>query len=157
MLAWVAHCIFLFFSFCCLFSYCQVYCTLYSGMQFVYIDSCIVFRLPFRNKMLILILKIYFLILFFTLLLYILYEKVPYTCYMSTGYNTRYTIHHLSKYVNNFYSKQFTTVTTHKNVQNYYNEKWTFNVNTYCNFLYPLKIWNCLNFIRKRRLIFLLN
>ena len=51
------------------------------------------------------------------------------------------------------YEKQFTTVTTHKNVQNYYNEKCTYNVHTHCNFLYALQVWNCLNFIRMRRLI----
>ena len=44
------------------------------------------------------------------------------------------------------YNKQFTTATTHKNVQNYYNEKSTCNVNTYCNLLYALKVWNRLNF-----------
>ena len=43
---------------------------------------------------------------------------------------------------------------THKNVQNYYNEKCTYNINTHCNLLYALKVWNCLNFIRKRILIF---
>ena len=52
------------------------------------------------------------------------------------------------------HDKQFTTVTTHKNIPNYYNEKCTYNVNTHCNLLYALKVWNCLNFIRKRRLIF---
>ena len=41
-----------------------------------------------------------------------------------------------------------------KNVQNYYNEKCTYNINTHCNLLYALKIWNCLNYIRKRRLIY---
>ena len=46
-----------------------------------------------------------------------------------------------------------TTVTTHKNVQSYYNEKCTCNVYTHCSLLYALKVWNCLNFIRKRRLI----
>ena len=30
-------------------------------------------------------------------------------------------------------------------------------VNVHCNLLYTLKVWNCLNFLRKRRLIFLLN
>ena len=40
------------------------------------------------------------------------------------------------------------------NVQNYYNEKCTYNVNTHCNLLYPIKIWNCLNFIRKGRHFF---
>ena len=53
-----------------------------------------------------------------------------------------------------FYDKHFTTVTTHKNVQSYYNEKCTYNVNANCNLLYTLKVWNCLNFIGKRRLIF---
>ena len=53
-----------------------------------------------------------------------------------------------------FYDKQFTMVTTHKNVQNYYNEKCTYNINTHCNLLYAAKVWNCLNFIRKRRLFF---
>ena len=51
----------------------------------------------------------------------------------------------LEKY-KNFYDKQFTTVTTHKNVHNYYNEECTYNVNTHCNFLYALKVWNSLNF-----------
>ena len=55
------------------------------------------------------------------------------------------------------YDKQFTTVTMQKNVQNYYNEKCTYNAIMHWNLLYALKIWNCLNFIRKRRLIFLLN
>ena len=45
-------------------------------------------------------------------------------------------------------------MTTHKNVQNYYNEKYTYNVNTHCNLLYALKVWNYLNFMGKRRLIF---
>ena len=53
----------------------------------------------------------------------------------------------------NFYDKQFTIVTTHKNVQNYHNEKCTYNVNTHCNLLYALKIWNC-NFIQKKSLTF---
>ena len=57
----------------------------------------------------------------------------------------------------NLYDNQFTTVTTNKNVQNYYNEKCTYNVNRHSNLLYALKVWNCLNFIRKRRLFFLLN
>ena len=39
---------------------------------------------------------------------------------------------------------------TQKNVQNYYNEKCTYNVNTHCNLLHKLKVWNCLNFIQKR-------
>ena len=51
------------------------------------------------------------------------------------------------------YGKQFTTVTTHKNVQNYDNEKCTYNVIIHCNLLYAQKIWNCLNFTQKRRLI----
>ena len=45
-------------------------------------------------------------------------------------------------------------MTTHKNVQSYYNENRTYNVNTHCNLLYALKVWNCLNFIRKRKLFF---
>ena len=64
-------------------------------------------------------------------------------------YMRKYPIH-----VKKFYDKQFTTVTTHKNIQNHYNEKCTYNVNTHCNLLYALKAWNCLNFIRKRRLIY---
>ena len=56
-----------------------------------------------------------------------------------------------------FYDKQFTTVTTHKNNQNNYNEKCTYNVNIHDNLLYALKVLDCLSFIRKRRLIFLLN
>ena len=54
--------------------------------------------------------------------------------------------------IKKFYDKQFTMVTTHKNFQNYYNEKCTYNINTHCNLLYAAKVWNCLNFIRKRRL-----
>ena len=42
-----------------------------------------------------------------------------------------------------FMANNFTTVTTHKNVQNYYSEKCTYNVNTHCNLLYALKVWNC--------------
>ena len=42
----------------------------------------------------------------------------------------------------------------HTNVQNYYNEKSTYNVIIHWNLLYALKIWNCLNFNQKRRLIF---
>ena len=55
-------------------------------------------------------------------------------------------------------TKQFTTVSTRKNVQNYYNEKCKYNLNTQCNllYIYSLKIWNCLNFIQKRRLFFCL-
>ena len=45
------------------------------------------------------------------------------------------------------------TVTTRKTVQNYYNEKCTYNVNTYCNLLYALKVWICLNFIHHRSVI----
>ena len=52
------------------------------------------------------------------------------------------------------YGKQFIIVTTNKKVENYNNEKCTYNVNTHCNFLYALKIWNYLNFIRKIRLVF---
>ena len=37
------------------------------------------------------------------------------------------------------------------------NEKSTYNVTIQYNFLYALKVLNCLNFIPKRRLIFLLN
>ena len=46
-----------------------------------------------------------------------------------------------------------------KNAQNYYNEKTiesTYNVNTHCDLLYALKVWNYVNFIRKVRLTFLL-
>ena len=64
-------------------------------------------------------------------------------------------MHHLRKKVKKIYdNKQFIIVTTHKNVQNYNNEKCTYNVNTHCNLLYAVKIWNCLNLARKRRLIF---
>ena len=48
-----------------------------------------------------------------------------------------------------FYDKQFRTVTTHKNFPNYCNKKCTYNGNTHCNLLCTLKVWNCLNFIRK--------
>ena len=34
------------------------------------------------------------------------------------------------------------------------NEKCTYNINAHCNLLYALKVWNCLNFIPKRRLVF---
>ena len=50
----------------------------------------------------------------------------------------------------------YNSIATQK-VQNYYNEKCAYNVNTHCSFLYALKVWNCLNFIRKRRLINMLN
>ena len=39
-------------------------------------------------------------------------------------------------------------------LQNYYNEKCTCNAVIPWNLLYALKIWNCLNFIQKRKLIF---
>ena len=70
----------------------------------------------------------------------------------------KHQIHYVSleKVIKKNYDKQFTTVTAHKNVQNYYNEKCTYNVNTHWNLLYALKIWNCLNFIQKRRLFFCL-
>ena len=62
--------------------------------------------------------EIQFLILFFTLLLHILYEKVPYTCSMKKHHQ----IHYASlEEVKKNHGKQFITVTTHKNVQNYYN------------------------------------
>ena len=54
------------------------------------------------------------------------------------------------------YDKQFPTVTTHKNIQKYYSEKCTYNIITHWNLLYALKIWNCLNFIQKRKLLFCL-
>ena len=74
---------------------------------------------------------------------------------MSTGQNTKYTIHaSLEEVSKKNYDKKFTTVTTHKNVQNYYNEKCTYNIITHWNLLYALKIWNYLNFFQKRRLIF---
>ena len=66
-------------------------------------------------------------------------------------------MHHLRKYVKKCYDTQFATATTHKIFQNYYNKKCAYNVNTHCNLLYALKVWNYLNFIQKRRLIFLLN
>ena len=55
-----------------------------------------------------------------------------------------------------YYGKQLIIVTTHKNVRNYYNEKCTYNVNPHWNLLYALKIWDCLNFIQERSLIFFL-
>ena len=45
-------------------------------------------------------------------------------------------------------------ITTFENVQNYYNENCKYNVNTHWNLIYTLKICNCLNFIKKRRLFF---
>ena len=42
---------------------------------------------------------------------------------MSTGQNTKYTMHHLWNLVKKNYDKQFATVTTHKNDQHYYNGK----------------------------------
>ena len=32
--------------------------------------------------------------------------------------------------------------------------KSTYNVNAHCNFLFALKMWNCLNFIQKRKQFF---
>ena len=40
------------------------------------------------------------------------------------------------------------------NLQDYYSEKCTYNINTHCNLVYARKIWNYLNFIRKRMLFF---
>ena len=64
-----------------------------------------------------------FLILLFTLLLHILFEKVPHACNTSTG--GKHQIHYasLEELSKKICDKQFTTVTTHKNVPNYYNEK----------------------------------
>ena len=74
---------------------------------------------------------------------------------MSHEHRLKHQMHYasLEEASKNFYEKQFTTVTTRKNVQNYYNEKCTYNVNTHCNLLYALNLWNSLNFIRKRWLI----
>ena len=88
---------------------------------------------------------------------YIIWEG---TLYMWHENRVKHQIHYpspeeVSK--KNFYDKQFTTVTGHKNVQNYYSEECTYNVNTHWNLLFTLKVWNCLNFIRKRRLFFLRN
>ena len=83
---------------------------------------------------------------------YIIWET---TLYMQHECREKHQIHYASlEEVKKIYGKRFTTVTTHKNVQNHYNEKWTYNVNTHYNLPYALKIWNCLNFIRKTRLIF---
>ena len=60
----------------------------------------------------------------------------------------------LEKVSKNIYKKQFATVTTNKNVWKYYNEICTYNTITHWNLQYALKLWNCLNFIQKRRLIF---
>ena len=65
-------------------------------------------------------------------------------------------MHHLRKHVKKFYNSQFTTVTAHKYIQNYYNEQCTYNVITHRNLLYALKVWNCLNFIRKEGYFFCL-
>ena len=43
---------------------------------------------------------------------------------------------------------------TMKNAQNYYNEKCPYNVIIHWNLLYALKVWNYLNFIEKKTLIF---
>ena len=90
----------------------------------------------------------------YPLVLHILYEKVLDTCNMSN--RLKHQIHYasLEEVSKKNYDKQFTTVTIHKNVQNYYKEKCTYNVIIHWNLLYALKIWNCLNFIQKRRLFF---
>ena len=71
-------------------------------------------------------------------------------------HRVKHQIHYksLEEISKKIYEKQFTTVTTYKNVQNYYIEKRT-NNKIHCNLLYSLKLWNCLNFIGKRRLILL--
>ena len=92
----------------------------------------------------------------YPLVLHILYQKVLDTCNMSN--RLKHQIHYVSleEVSKKNYDKQFTTaVTTHKNVQNYHNEKGTYNLITHCILLYALIIWDCLNFIRKKRLIFL--
>ena len=62
---------------------------------------------------------------FHSLLSYCIYDKLPYTCNISTGCNTKYTmsLEEVSKISLN--DKKFTTVTNYKkNVQNYYIGKW---------------------------------
>ena len=90
----------------------------------------------------------------YPLVLHILYEKVLDTCNVRN--RLKHQIHYasLEKVSKKNYDKYFTKVTTHKNVQYYYNEKCRYNVNTHWNLQYALKIWNCLNFSQKRRLIF---
>ena len=77
---------------------------------------------------------------------------------MQHEHRVKHQIHYasLEEVTKKNYDKQFTTITRHKNVQNYYNEKCTYNVIIHWNSLYALKIWNCLNFIPKRSLIFFL-
>ena len=43
------------------------------------------------------------------------------------------------------------------NLQNYYSENCTYNINTHCNLVYALKIWDYLNFIRERMLFIFSN
>ena len=80
---------------------------------------------------------LYFIFDFVTV--YIIWES---TLYMQHEHKAKDQIHYASlEEVKKFYDKQFTTV---------------YNVNTHCNLLYELNrytLWNCLNFIRKRRLI----
>ena len=78
---------------------------------------------------------------------------------MQHEYRVKHQIHHasLEEVTKKKYNIQFATVTTHKNVQNYYNQKYAYNVIIHWNLLYALKVWNCLSFIQKRRLFFLLN
>ena len=87
---------------------------------------------------------------------YIIWES---TLYMLHDHRVKHQIYYVSleEVSKKNYDKQFIIVTTHKSVQNYYNEKCAYNVNTHRNLLYALKIWNCLNFIQKRSLIFCLS
>ena len=72
---------------------------------------------------------------------------------MSTGQNTKYTIHaSLEEVSKKNYDKKFTTVTTHKNVQNYYNEKCTYNVNVHTlQFAICIKSMELFEFYSKKK------
>ena len=79
------------------------------------------------------------------------------TLYMEHEHRVKHQIHYasLEEVSKKFLWQTICNSNYTQNVQNYYNEKCTYNVNTHYNLLYALKVWHCLNFIRKRRLIFL--
>ena len=74
--------------------------------------------------------------------------ETPVTLCITWGsklWQTKYMTNNLQQWLH----KKMFKIITMKNVA-------TYNLNTHCNLLYALKVWNCLKFIWKRRLIKLL-
>ena len=92
------------------------------------------------------ILVLDFILYFVTI--YIIWES---TLYISHDHRVKQQIHYASlEELKKSYDKQFTAVTTHKMFKTITIK----NVIIHWNLLYALKIWNCLNFVQKRRLFF---